>query len=228
MGKFYQSSSYQFHPDSPEHERMETFWDERLVEQFLSLNNPRPTIIELENVSGSRQDSVCSKFMIELENVSRSKRSYFPNFKLTVRGGYRGMRRHWGYIENPDKPGWSKWDPTAYAELLISEAQSRKELMRTAIKQRGIEPIDSSPNHIPWHNPDDIRLGKGILKLGRLLEEGETITRRKICARLVKELSSKVDKSEIERLCPAEWKPKPKQPAPIVAPAPVPTTPQTQ
>lgn len=189
FGKFYQLSSYQ--SLDPISERIKTVWDEKLVEQFLNLNNPtRPTLKELEGVSGSRQDS------------------YSSDFKLSVRGGYRGVRRHWGRVEDPDNPGYAKRDSTAYMELLISEAESRKKLMRAVIRERGVEPIDSSPDHIPFHNPDDVKLGKVLLKAGRLLEEAGTVPRHKICARLVKELSDKVkvDKTEIERLCPPEWR----------------------
>lgn len=189
IGKFYQLSSYQSLDSKSK--RIKTVWDEKLVDQFLNLN-PRPTLKELEYVSGSRQDS------------------YFSDFKLSVIGGFGAGRRRWGWIQDPDNPGYAKYDPTAYMELLISEAERRKELMRAAIRERGgVEPIDSSPDHIPWHNPDDVKLSKAILEVGRLLEEAGTVPLHKICARLVKDLSDEVmvKKSDIERLCPPEWKP---------------------
>ena len=163
-----------------------------MVYQFLNLNNPRPTLKELEYVSGSRRDTYYD----------------YTDFKLTVKGGYKASRRRWGIIEDPDRPSYGKWDPEAYAELLLSEAEKRKEFMRAAIRERGLEPVDSSPDHIPWHHkPDYDKRRKGILKLGRDLEKSGIVPLREICARLVKDLSGSVDKSEIEVSCPPKWKP---------------------
>ena len=80
--------------------------------------------------------------------------------------------------------------------------------MRQAIRARGLEPIDSSPNHVSWHNPDDAKLTEGIMKLGKLLEEAGTVPKQKICATLVKKLSDgiMIKKSDVERLCPPQWK----------------------
>lgn len=173
-----------------------------MVDQFLNLK-PRPTLLELEHVFGSKQDK------------------YRSDFKLSVTLDCGWDRR--GFVENPDKPGWLKYDWKAYVKLLNSEAESRKELMRIAIRQRGIEPVESSPNHLPWHNicdvimgKSDVRMGKTLLKMGRILEEEGTVPRHEICARMVNDLSAGKEgssdgdrmKSDIERLCPAEWKQK--------------------
>lgn len=186
VGKFYQIASLQW-PDISK--PIGTVWDEQLVEQFLNLY-PRPTRKELEDVLSSKQDS------------------YSSEFKLTILGAYGGSRTRWGNIEDPDRPGYAKRDIQAYTDLLVSEGEKRKELMRQAIRGRGLEPIDSSPDHVPWHNPDDAKLASGILKLGKQLEEAGTVPKHKICAKLVKGLSDgiRIDKSDVERLCPSQWK----------------------
>lgn len=191
MGKFYERMSWQTR-DSSESGPIKTVWDEKLVDQFLNLE-PRPTRIELEQVFGSRRDKYRSDFELS----------------LTVDRGWD----HRGLVKDPDKPGWLKYDWKAYMELLLSEAEKRKELMRTAIKERGIEPVDASPNHVPWHNIRDVRMGKALLKMGKMLEEDGTIPHHEIYARLVKEISAGKEgsdademKSDIERLCPKEWK----------------------
>ena len=149
VGKFYQVASLQWPDDS---RPIGTVWDKKLVEQFLNLY-PRPTRKELEDVFSSRQDS------------------YSSEFKLSITGSYGGSHTRWGWVEDPDRLGYAKRDRQAYIDLLVSEAEKRKELMRQAIRARGLEPIDSSPNHVPWHNPDDAKLTKGIMRLGKLLEE---------------------------------------------------------
>jgi hypothetical protein len=191
MGKFYNLMSRQTRDPSVSGP-IKTVWDEKLVNQFLDLN-PRPTLIELEHVFGSKRDKYRSDFELS----------------LTVD---RGWDRR-GYVEDPDKPGWLKYDFKAYAKLLISEAERRKELMRIAIRQRDIEPIDLDSNHVPWHNIRDVRMGKIILKMGKMHEEDGTIPRHEICARMLSSLlegkeGSDADemKSDIERLCPPEWK----------------------
>ena len=211
LGKFYQIISHNVDLDTSERERMSTVWDERLVDQFLNDLNPRPMEEELYDVLTSEEDG----------NIS--------DFKLSVGGNFREIRHRYGRIEiedpnldldlDPERSVYFthyKWDPTTYVKLLISEAEGRKELIRELIRKRDIEPVDCSPDYIRWDNPRDVILGKGLLKLGRALEEEGTPS-HKIYAKMVKQLPH-VDKSRIERLCPAEWKPKQKQQ--IVATAP--------
>ena len=195
MWKFYTRMSNEI-DDPSESKLIGTVWDEKLVDQFLNLN-PRPAKLDLENVIGSKQDSD------------------YAEFELSVRpgDGLRRGRRWWGYVQDPDKPGWIKYDWKAYMELLLSEAERRKELMRMEIKNHGIEPIDSSPDYIPWHNPYDVQLGKMILELGGLMEENRIVPSHEICIELVKKLVAGKEgddadrmKSDIERLCPPEWK----------------------
>lgn len=194
MGQFYEWGR-RFTSDPSEIERIETVWDKKLVDQFLNVN-PRPTLLELEHVFGSKQDKYRGDFEVS----------------VTLDRGWR-LR---GFIENPDRPGYLKYDPKPYTKLLISEAEKRKELMRIAIRQRGIEPVDSSPNHVPWHNIRDVRMGKLLLKMGKMLEEDGMVPRHEICARMLSSLLEGKEgndadrmKSDIERLCPPEWKQQP-------------------
>lgn len=87
-------------------------WDDKVVEQFLNLS-PRPSMSQLVEVFDGRE------FIIDVD----SRRKF----------------RSRGFVPNPDKPGWLKYDKDAYLELLRSEAQKRKEIMKEIIKSRGVE-----------------------------------------------------------------------------------------
>ncbi len=107
---FYQMQSYYWgHPDNKE--TLDFGWDEKLVEQFLNLS-PRPSTSELEDIFNGPE------FAIDVD----SKRKF----------------RSRGFVPNPEKPGWLKYDKEAYKELLKSEAHKRQEIMQTIIKSRGI------------------------------------------------------------------------------------------
>jgi hypothetical protein len=54
-------------------------------------------------------------------------------------------REHKGFVENPDKPGYLKYDPQAYEELLEHESQRRREYMKQVIQSRA-NPKDANPS----------------------------------------------------------------------------------
>jgi hypothetical protein len=105
---FYQMQSYYWgHPDNKE--TLDFGWDDKLVEQFLNLS-PRPSTSELEDIFNG------------------------PEFAIDVDSQRKFRSR--GFVPNPEKPGWLKYDKDAYWELLRSEAQKRKEMMQDMIKKR--------------------------------------------------------------------------------------------
>lgn len=105
---FYQMQSYYWgHPDNKK--TLDFGWDEKLVEQFLNLS-PRPSTSELEDIFNG------------------------PEFAIDVDSQRKFRSR--GFVPNPDKPGWLKYDKDAYLELLTSEAQKRKEMMQDIIKRK--------------------------------------------------------------------------------------------
>ena len=171
-------------------------WNPDVVEKFLIME-PRATIKQLEKI-------VYSSPLFRYNNgadIYRT-RSYVPD---PDKPGYLKYDRS-PWIPDPDEPKKRIYNPdpnfvSDHKKAIIQEAQIRRKLMENILKERGIE-IESV----------DVRLGKILLELGRKLEEAGTTPRHKICARLIKELSdTTIDKSDIERLCPTEWKQK--QPA---------------
>ena len=89
---------------------------------------------------------------------------------LNVESQQKHRRRGW--IRDPEKPGWAKYDPEAYIKIVKSEAEKRKERMRKAISARGLEVVDASPDYIrTFHTSGDIKLANKLQKLGKILEE---------------------------------------------------------
>jgi predicted nucleic-acid-binding Zn-ribbon protein len=85
-------------------------WSGELTEEFLSLD-PRPTIKDLERV-------VCP-----------------PGLVIKSLGSqYR--HAHAGYVPDPDKPGWLKYDEEKYIKILKQEAQKRQQVMQQIIETR--------------------------------------------------------------------------------------------
>lgn len=87
-------------------------WSEDLSERFLNIT-PRPTINELVQV------------------IKSSPLGRYNNGSLVYRNR--------GYVPNPDKEGWLKYDKEAYKKLLKSEAQKRIEIMEDIIKSREVK-----------------------------------------------------------------------------------------
>jgi hypothetical protein len=85
------------------------FWNNDISEKFLRLN-PRPTIAELRRVV------------------------YTPGLKIGLTSQNYHRRR--GYVPDPQKPGWLKYDRKEYIETLQWEAQKRQELMQQIIEKR--------------------------------------------------------------------------------------------
>ena len=81
-----------------------------------------------------------------------------------------------------------KRNPEAYTELLLSEAEKRKEMMRQVIKTRELVPIEYSV-------PPKIR--SMILDLATKLEQAGTMRPHKICARLEKDLRDQIEDDTI-------------------------------
>ena len=131
--------------------------------------------------------------------------------------------------ENPEKEIWNR-DPnfkSDWIKLIEKETRLRKEVMKRVIKSRG-EKIPKVKTLKEWEeareeqfakimdgyrkeadNSKDVRISEGLLKLGRALEEEGEIPRHKICAKMMEMLSNTFDKSDVERLCPPQWKPVP-------------------
>lgn len=86
------------------------FWKNGLAEKFLHLN-PRPTIAELRRVV------------------------YPPGLKIGLTSQNYVRRR--GYVPDPQKPGWLKYDEKEYIKTLQWEARKRQELMQQIIEKRG-------------------------------------------------------------------------------------------
>jgi hypothetical protein len=84
------------------------FWDNELADKFLRLS-PRPTIAELKKVV------------------------FLPGLKIGLTS--QNQRRR-GYIPDPQKPGWLKYDRKKYIEALQWEARKRQKLMQQLIDMR--------------------------------------------------------------------------------------------
>ncbi|MGH9986787.1 MAG: hypothetical protein ACRD8W_22815 [Nitrososphaeraceae archaeon] len=85
------------------------FWNNDLAEGFLR-TNPRPTIAELRRVL------------------------YPPGLKIGLTSQNHHRRR--GYVPDPQKPGWLKYDEKEYIETLQWEARERQKLMQQIIEKR--------------------------------------------------------------------------------------------
>lgn len=85
------------------------FWDNDLADKFLHLS-PRPTIAELRKVV------------------------YMSGLKIGLTSQNQHRRR--GYIPDPQKPGWLKYDREEYIKILQLEARKRQKLMQQLIDMR--------------------------------------------------------------------------------------------
>jgi hypothetical protein len=88
---------------------IDDFWDNGLAEKFLHLN-PRPTIAELRRVV------------------------YLPGLKIGLTS--QNFRRRRGFVPDPQKPGWLKYDEREYIKALQWDARKRQELIRHIIEKR--------------------------------------------------------------------------------------------
>jgi hypothetical protein len=86
-------------------------WPKGLSEKFLNIN-PRPTIEELKQV-------------------------LFPPGGLGLSS--QNLFRRRGYILDPEKPGWLKYDKKEYLRILKQEAQNRQKAMIEIMKSRGVD-----------------------------------------------------------------------------------------
>jgi hypothetical protein len=89
-------------------------WPKGLCEKFLKIN-PRPTIGELRQV-------------------------LFPIGGLWLTSQNQDTCR--GFVPDPDRPGWKKYDKEEYLKILKEEAQNRIELMLKIMKSRRINDYD--------------------------------------------------------------------------------------
>lgn len=85
------------------------FWNKDLAAKFLDLN-PRPTVAELRKV-------LCP-----------------PGLVIGLTSQNRNRRR--GYVPDPQKTGWLKYDEKRYIKILRWEARKRQELMQQIIEKR--------------------------------------------------------------------------------------------
>ena len=88
---------------------MADFWNNELAEKFLDLN-PQLTIAELRRVV------------------------YPPGLKIGLTSQNRNRRR--GYVPDPQKLGWLKYDRKEYIKTLQWEARKRQKLMQQIIDLR--------------------------------------------------------------------------------------------
>jgi hypothetical protein len=84
-------------------------WNDALVEDFLNVS-PRPTIRELREV-----------FQPSWSKISVDSQKW---------------RKYKGYVDDPDKQGWLKYDREKYKDLLKYEAVKRQDMMQEIIKSR--------------------------------------------------------------------------------------------
>ena len=85
-------------------------WQNGLIEQFLNLN-PRPTVSELKQV-------------------------VYPQGLLLRPLDSQNQFDRIGYVPDPKKPSWHKYDPQKFIELRRHEAQRRQEIMQQIIESR--------------------------------------------------------------------------------------------
>jgi integrase len=107
LKNFYEGASYYWGHDGGPDVSIQDSWNLNVVQEFLYLT-PRPTLTELIQVFR------LPKSVISVDSLKK--------FRLR------------GYVPDPEKPGWLKYNKEAYIELLKSEAQKRIELMQQIIK----------------------------------------------------------------------------------------------
>lgn len=92
--------------------KIDDIWDVPLTAMFLTLDDPRPTIEELRLV-------LCppgSEIVLDSQN----------------------QRRRRGWVPDPDKPGWMKYDPKEFTKVLDSDRQKILSAMEEiVIRQKG-------------------------------------------------------------------------------------------
>jgi hypothetical protein len=104
------------------------YWNSKLADKFLTLN-PRPSIAELRRVV------------------------YPPGLVIGLTSQNQYTRR--GYVPDPQKPGWMKYDEKEYLKTLKLEAQKRQDTMQQIIHERSVQP---KPTPLQMH--DFIRGGQ--------------------------------------------------------------------
>jgi hypothetical protein len=91
------------------------YWNSKLADKFLNLK-PRPSIAELRRVV------------------------YPPGLVIGLTS--QNQYTHRGYVPDPQKPGWMKYDEKEYLKTLKIEAQKRQDIMQQIIKNHSFQ---SSP-----------------------------------------------------------------------------------
>jgi cytochrome c2 len=89
-------------------------WNSKLADKFLNLN-PRPSIAELRRVVDT------------------------PGLVIGLTSQNQYSWR--GYVPDPRKPGWMKYDEKEYLKTLKLEAQKRQDTMQQIIKNRSFQSI---------------------------------------------------------------------------------------
>ncbi len=118
-------------------------WPDGLCEKFLGIK-PRPTIEELEQV-------------------------LYPPGGLWLTS--QNQFTHIGYVPDPDRPGWMKYDKEGYLEALKREAQKRIELMVQIMKSRGSNDFDPAAVIIQQHKEREGAMNQINKSHKQLLEE---------------------------------------------------------
>ena len=85
-------------------------WNDKLAEEFLNIN-PRPTMAELQLIL------------------------HPPGLILGINSRNQYARK--GYVPDPQKLGYMKYDEKEYVKIIHMEAQKRLEIMKEIIQKRG-------------------------------------------------------------------------------------------
>lgn len=109
LGKVYDDIFRLYNSSKDVDDSLKFVWNEQLTEQFLNLV-PRPTTEELVNV-------------IMPQGVGGTKSSDI-------------FDKDFGYVPNPDEPGWLKYDAEEYRKILKQEAILRIDFMKKIITSR--------------------------------------------------------------------------------------------
>ena len=78
---------------------------------------------------------------------------------------------HRGYVPDPDRPGWMKYDREEYLKILKQEAQKRIELMLQIMKSRGINDYDPAAVIIQQQKKREEAINQTNKSHKQLLEE---------------------------------------------------------
>ena len=175
----------------------------KLCEKFLSLN-PRPTGQELYEALYplGGYDIYKHRFdhFIPDPDPNRPKRWG----KINLKSGDNG------WIENPDREGWLKWNPdpnfkSDWLKTVEEDIRLRREAMKKTIESRG-EEVPKEKTLEQQREELQEQLKSAILEAGKALEADQIVPTNKICEKLKHDFQGHLSSTLIENWCPPEWK----------------------